>query len=90
MPNEASDTRRRPAPETESTENTSVRRPAPPRPSLVRSPAPPRPSPRSALAAMLSTPSRVRQAMLLGEILGPPKALQDPRGIHGVTQSDPP
>jgi hypothetical protein len=90
MPNEAIDTRRKPAPETAPTENASSRRPAPPRPSPVRPAAPPRPSPRSALVAMLSTPARARQAILLGEILGPPKALQDPRRIGGVTQSDPP
>jgi hypothetical protein len=49
-------------------------RPAP-RPRAA--PAPPRPDVRRELVADLASPSGLRRAFLLQEILGPPKALRD-------------
>ena len=37
-------------------------------------------SPRQALLGALRSPAGIRQAMLLREVLGPPKALQQPDG----------
>ena len=66
--------RERPRPEERPTEETA-RRPQPPPPP----PAPPRDDERRRLVAALSSRAGLRQAVLLQEILGSPRALRRPR-----------